>query len=71
MSPTVYKTKPYDEFGIILIGASSQEELAASLLEGYQCCSFAGNMVALTFNTIDDPFTVLWNISMLPSPQGN
>lgn len=70
MSPTVYKISPYEEHGVILIGASSQEELAAAL-PGYQCCSFAGNMVGLTFNTISDPFTVLWNVSMLPFPQGN
>ena len=71
MSPTVYQIAPYDRFGVVLVGASSQEVLAASLIEGYQCCSFVGNMVGLTFNTADDPFTVLWNVSTLPSPPGN
>ena len=74
MSPTVYvQPNIGDEWGIILIGASSQEELATTVVPGYQCCSFVGNMVALRFNAVSwekQPFNVLWNVSMLPDPPG-
>lgn len=64
MSPTAYN-------GRIFIGASSQEETAADAVPGYACCTFVGNMAALTFDTSSNHFTVAWNISMLPSPAGN
>ena len=63
MSPTVYN-------GRILIGASSQEELAASVVANYSCCSFVGNMAALTFDRSSGQFNVAWNVTMLPDPPG-
>ena len=64
MSPTVYDSR-------ILIGASSQEELAASVVANYTCCSFVGNMAALTFDRSSGQFNVAWNVSMLPDPPGH
>ncbi|KAK4978314.1 hypothetical protein LTR66_004505 [Elasticomyces elasticus] len=64
MSPTVYN-------GLVLIGAASQEEVAAGTIPGYQCCSFVGNMAALAFDPSSGQFNVAWNISMLPDPPGN
>ena len=64
MSPTVYN-------GRVLIAASSQEELAARLVANYKCCSFVGNMAALTFDRLSGQFNVAWNVSMLPDPAGD
>lgn len=64
-SPTFYK-------GQIFVGASSAEETAANITT-YQCCSFVGNFAALTFtrtNISTGFFSVSWNITMLPQPQG-
>jgi len=60
-SPTVYN-------GRIFIGASSFEEVAADVVPGYTCCSFVGNMAALTFDHTSHKFHVNWNVSMLPIP---
>src|SRR5579871_3721284 len=49
MSPTVYRGK-------IFLGASSAEEGAELLVPGYQCCSFVGNMVGMTFNRSSGQF---------------
>jgi outer membrane protein assembly factor BamB len=59
MSPTFYDGK-------LFIGSSSSEELAA-LQPGYVCCSFVGNMAALSFDGSN--FKVVWNISMIPDFQ--
>jgi outer membrane protein assembly factor BamB len=58
MSPTLYN-------GILLVGASSTEE-AADALPGYTCCSFVGNFLAMTFDSSNGKFEVLWNVSMIP-----
>ncbi|KAK9343136.1 hypothetical protein V1522DRAFT_454225 [Lipomyces starkeyi] len=63
MSPTVYEGK-------VFAGSSSMEELAASVIPGYQCCSFVGNLVAMKFNRLGGHFDVQWNISTLPEPRG-
>lgn len=63
MSPTFYG-------GQLFIGSSSQEEIAAAVPR-YLCCSFVGNMVALTFDRSAGEFSVSWNVSMLPDPPGN
>ncbi len=57
MSPTFFDGK-------LFIGASSVEE-NLTLLPGYQCCSFVGNMVALSFNAATGQFRVLWNVSSI------
>jgi len=59
MSPTFYDGKLY-------IGAASVEE-NVSLVPTYPCCSFVGNMVALTFNPKTGQFRVVWNVTMIPS----
>ncbi len=61
MSPTFYNRK-------LFIGASSNEEVAASD-PNYACCSFVGNIMALTFNRTGGIFTVRWNISTIPSSE--
>jgi outer membrane protein assembly factor BamB len=58
MSPTLYN-------GILFVGASSSEE-AADALPGYTCCSFVGNFLAMTFDSSNRKFEVLWNVSMIP-----
>ncbi|KAJ8103655.1 Quino protein alcohol dehydrogenase-like protein [Lipomyces tetrasporus] len=63
MSPTVYEGK-------VFAGSSSMEESAASVIPGYQCCSFVGNLVAMKFNRLGGHFDVQWNISTLPEPRG-
>jgi hypothetical protein len=62
MSPTVYN-------GVVYVGTSSQEEVA-SLLPGYNCCSFIGNFMAVNFDTKAKKFNLLWNKLMLPENQG-
>lgn len=64
-SPTLHN-------GHIFIGSSSAEESAA-VIPTYPCCSFVGNFAALTFsrtNSTAGSFSVSWNITMLPQPQG-
>ncbi|OCL13369.1 Quino protein alcohol dehydrogenase-like protein, partial [Glonium stellatum] len=63
MSPTFFNS-------ILFVGASSLEEGAANSVSGYQCCSFAGNVVALTFDHSSGKFSVVWNVTMLPEPIG-
>jgi outer membrane protein assembly factor BamB len=58
MSPTLYD-------GILFAGASSSEE-AADGIPGYTCCSFVGNFLAMTFDSSNGKFEVLWNVSMIP-----
>ncbi|KAK3329221.1 quinon protein alcohol dehydrogenase-like superfamily [Apodospora peruviana] len=55
MSPTFYNGK-------LFVGASSVEE-NVPLIPGYQCCSFVGNMVALTFS--GNHFRTSWNVSAI------
>ncbi|KAF4624925.1 hypothetical protein G7Y89_g13243 [Cudoniella acicularis] len=59
MSPTFFDGK-------LFVGASSVEE-NLTLLPTYVCCSFVGNMVAMTF--ADGKFNVLWNITMIPEAE--
>ena len=61
MSPTFYNGK-------LFVGVSSLEEDAAAQ-PGYVCCSFVGNLLAMTFNGSNGKFEVLWNISMIPEAQ--
>jgi hypothetical protein len=58
-SPTVYNHT-------VLIGASSQDEQAATVIPNYKYCSFVGNMVAASLSQPANTFTTLWNVSMLP-----
>lgn len=58
LSPTLYE-------GILYVGASSFEEVAASM-PGYKCCSFIGNAVALTFDRRAGRFSRVWELDMLP-----
>ena len=58
MSPTLYN-------GILFVGASSTEE-ATDFLPGYTCCSFVGNFLAMTFDSSNGKFEVLWNLPMIP-----
>ncbi|KAH8888072.1 Quino protein alcohol dehydrogenase-like protein [Thozetella sp. PMI_491] len=54
MSPTIFDGK-------LFVGTSSVEE-NLTLLPGYQCCSFVGNMVALSFDVATGTFQVLWRV---------
>lgn len=63
MSPTFYD-------GRLFIGSSSLEETGADHILDYPCCSFIGNMVALTFDRNNGRFNLQWNITMLP-PHSN
>ena len=56
-SPTFYN-------GTLIIGASSNEEIAAGGIPGYVCCSFKGNVMGLILE--DRKYHVTWNISMIP-----
>ena len=56
-SPTVWQ-------GVVLVGSSSLEELAAAVIPGYVCCSFIGSMNAFTFE--NDRLKLLWNQDMIP-----
>ncbi|KAK0704002.1 quinon protein alcohol dehydrogenase-like superfamily, partial [Lasiosphaeria miniovina] len=58
MSPTFFDGK-------LLVGASSTEE-NVPLIPGYHCCSFAGNMVALAFNSAARRFRVVWDVPSIP-----
>ncbi|KAH8812095.1 quinon protein alcohol dehydrogenase-like superfamily [Xylogone sp. PMI_703] len=59
MSPTFYDNK-------LFIGSSSLEETGADHILDYPCCSFVGNMVALSFDKSNGHFHVEWNVTMLP-----
>jgi len=61
-APTLYG-------GSIFVGSSSREESAAAIA-GYQCCSFIGNFMSLSFNRALNKFTVNWEIHTLPANQG-
>lgn len=58
-SPTVWK-------GIVYVGCSSLEELAAALIPNYECCSFKGNFAAITLDRKSRRLSVLWNQAMIP-----
>ncbi|KAF2100200.1 Quino protein alcohol dehydrogenase-like protein [Rhizodiscina lignyota] len=60
MSPTLYN-------GHLFIGASSMEETAADRIPNYKCCTFTGNVMALTFD--GSKFHAAWNISMIPDDE--
>ena len=61
-SPSVYD-------GQIFVGLSSVEETASAIIPGYQCCSFGGSLLALTFDYASGTFHTVWEVSMLPTPQ--
>ncbi|QDS68768.1 hypothetical protein FKW77_005080 [Venturia effusa] len=68
MSPIIFDIK--DGSGnatipVLFVGASSAEENAAALIPNYTCCSFVGNMVALTFDRASG-FTKLWDTPVIP-----
>jgi outer membrane protein assembly factor BamB len=63
ISPTAYK-------GVIFAGTSSYEEPAPLIFPNYTCCSYIGNMVALTFSRDTGHFTTKWDIPTLPSGKG-
>ncbi|RFU33222.1 hypothetical protein B7463_g3145, partial [Scytalidium lignicola] len=58
-SPTFYDNK-------LFVGAASLEETGADHIPDYPCCSFVGNMVALSFDKFHNCFNVEWNVTMLP-----
>jgi outer membrane protein assembly factor BamB len=58
MSPTFFDGRLY-------IGAASIEE-NLTLDPSYRCCSFIGNMAALSFDATTNTFTVVWEVSMIP-----
>lgn len=60
MSPTYYD-------GLLFIGASSEEESAATI-PSYNCCSFAGNFAAFRFDAGSKKFETVWNRTLLPWP---
>ncbi|KAK4215502.1 Quino protein alcohol dehydrogenase-like protein [Rhypophila decipiens] len=57
MSPTFFDGK-------LFVGTSSVEE-NVTLLPGYQCCSFVGNMAALVFKASTGKFRMLWSVSSM------
>ncbi|KAK3367965.1 quinon protein alcohol dehydrogenase-like superfamily [Podospora didyma] len=61
MSPTFFDGK-------LFVGTSSTEE-NVTLLPGYRCCSFVGNMVAVAFNAASGRFRVVWDISSISKPR--
>jgi outer membrane protein assembly factor BamB len=65
-SLAVITTSPTLFNGTIYVGASSDEEVAEEIIPGYKCCSFVGNMAALTFDRTGGKFTVQWNTTMIP-----
>lgn len=67
MSPTLYD-------GLLLVGTASAEESAAYLVPEYQCCSFIGNVAALSFTRSSSKagtFHTVWNVSTLPTSAPN
>ena len=61
MSPTVFDGK-------LFVGSSSVEE-NISLEPTYHCCSFIGNIAALSLNRAKGTFSVSWNITVIPEAQ--
>jgi outer membrane protein assembly factor BamB len=61
-SPTFYR-------GHIFIGVSSVEESASADIPNYQCCSFIGSMMALSFDCAAGTFATVWNVPMVPELQ--
>ncbi|KAI7779542.1 Quino protein alcohol dehydrogenase-like protein [Diaporthe eres] len=57
MSPTFFDGK-------LFVGTSSVET-SVTRLPGYQCCSFVGNMVALTFDSATGNFSVSWRVATI------
>jgi hypothetical protein len=57
MSPTFFDNK-------LFVGTASVEE-NLSLDPTYKCCSFVGNMAALSLDKSKKSFSVLWNVSMM------
>ena len=62
MSPTLYA-------GRLFVGVASQEEAAAGLVPGYECCSFVGNMVGVDFDRATTTLNIAWNTSMIPDAE--
>jgi outer membrane protein assembly factor BamB len=58
MSPTLFDGK-------LFVGTSSVET-SVTKIPGYQCCSFVGNMFALTFDEETKSFEVLWKVASIP-----
>jgi hypothetical protein len=58
MSPTLYNR-------ILFVGASSYKEVP-DILPGYIYCSFVGNFFAITFDSSNEKFEVLWNVPIIP-----
>ena len=58
MSPTLFDNR-------LIVGSSSVEE-NVTLLPGYRCCSFAGNIIAATFSPSTRKFKTNWNIPTIP-----
>jgi outer membrane protein assembly factor BamB len=63
MSPTFFD-------GILFIGVSSLEWAGDVILPDYKCCSFVGNVAALTFDREQGEFTIQWDIPTVPTSQG-
>jgi outer membrane protein assembly factor BamB len=63
MSPTVWK-------GTVFVGTSSYEEPAPLRFPNYTCCSYIGNVAALTFDRRTGTFTTKWDIPTLPPDEG-
>ena len=61
MSPTFFDGK-------LFVGAASVEE-NLSLDPAYPCCSFIGNMVALSLDRPTRTFRLLWNVTMIPEAE--
>jgi outer membrane protein assembly factor BamB len=58
-SPTLFR-------GTLYVGASSSEEAGDVFVAGYKCCSFYGNMAAVTFSRSTGKFHTVWNTTMIP-----
>ncbi|ORY04447.1 quinon protein alcohol dehydrogenase-like superfamily [Clohesyomyces aquaticus] len=63
MSPTLFEDK-------VFVGVASVEE-NLSLDPTYKCCSFVGNVVALSFNKETKSFKLLWDIPMIPKVEAD
>lgn len=57
MSPTFFDGK-------LFVGTSSVET-SVTILPGYKCCSFVGNMVALVFDSATGDFSVSWRVATI------
>ncbi|KAG6355578.1 hypothetical protein INS49_003540 [Diaporthe citri] len=57
MSPTFFDGK-------LFVGTASVET-SVTRRPGYQCCSFVGNMVALTFDSATGDFSVAWRVATI------